>query len=267
MLMKPICRWHEKTIRTPIDSDAGPPFFPKKRITLTRENHYMRARAVSMASRISTGRILFEMSAHRIGSKVESDSRGSLTSQAAVLESKVSDISDKIGFPRTVACNLSSLSVEIPVFTIESVPEFKAVAENETNISETIDHLGRVSERDKAGCLGSLCIEVLVPSVQRRGKKASLLPLEGLFSGSLIPNARGAATFDNINQLFKEITLRLGFATRWNLNYIRTAGTPRPNEINKRSESAGALPGCDRNGGQIFYAMTAHDRNPLGLLP
>lgn len=28
MLMKPISRWHEQTIRTPIDSDARAPFLP-----------------------------------------------------------------------------------------------------------------------------------------------------------------------------------------------------------------------------------------------
>ena len=105
------------------------------------------------------------MSAHRIGGKVEPDSRRSLTSQASISETKVSHICDKIGLPRPVARDFSSLSVVIAFFTIESVPEFKAVAENEVEITETIDHLRRVSERDKTGCLGSLCIEVLVPSV------------------------------------------------------------------------------------------------------
>ena len=165
MLMKPISRWHEKTIRTPIDSDAGPPFLPEKRIALARKYHDVRPGAVSMTSRISTGRILFEMSAHRIGGKVEPDSRRSLTSQASISETKVSHICDKIGLPRPMARDFSSLSVVIAFLTIESVPEFKAVAENEVEISEAVDHLGRVSERDKTGGLGSLCIEVLVPSV------------------------------------------------------------------------------------------------------
>lgn len=165
MLMKPIGRWHEKAIRTPFDSDAGPPFLPKKRIAFSRENHDMRARPVSVTSRISTGRILFEMSAHRIGGKVEPDSRGSLTSQTSILEAKVSHVREKIGLPCPVARDFSSLSIVIALFTIEPVPEFKAVAENEVEIPETVDHLGRVSEREKAGGLGSLCVEVLVPSV------------------------------------------------------------------------------------------------------
>ena len=161
MLMKPISRWHEKAIRTPIDSDAGPPFLPKKGIAFSRENHDVRAGSVSVASRVSPGRILLKVGAHRIASQVEPDSRGSLT----ISEAKVSHVRDKVGLPRPVARDFSSLSVVIAFFTIESVPEFKAVAENEVEITETIDHLRRVSERDKTGCLGSLCIEVLVPSV------------------------------------------------------------------------------------------------------
>ena len=82
-----------------------------------------------------------------------------------------------------------------------------------------------------------------------------------------MPNTGGAATFDNINQLLKEIALRLGLAPRRNLKYIPATGTPRPYEIDKRSASTGALPGCDRNRGQIFYAMTTHNRNFLRLLP
>src|SRR4030095_11677100 len=125
----------------------------------------MRPGAVSMTSRISTGRLLFEMSAHRIGGKVEPDSRRSLTSQASISETKVSHVCDKIGVPRPVARAFSSVSGVIAFPIIEPVPEFKDAAENEIEISEAADHLGRVSERDKTAGLGSLCIEVLVPSV------------------------------------------------------------------------------------------------------
>jgi hypothetical protein len=96
---------------------------------------------------------------------MEPDSRGSLTPEAAVFESKVFDISDKIGLPRPVTCDLSSLSVVVAFFTIESIPEYKFVAENEVEIAKTIDHLRRIRERGKPGCLASLSIEVLMPSV------------------------------------------------------------------------------------------------------
>src|SRR5262245_23309177 len=168
MLMKPIRRRHEKTVGTPIDADPGPPFLPQKRIAFARKNHDVRARSVPMTSRVSTGRILLEVGAHRIACQVEPDSRRSLTSQTPIPETEISHIRYKIGLPRAVARHLSSLAVVIAFFTVVSVPELEAVAENEVEIAETVDHLGRVCERDQAGGLGPLCIEVLVPSVERR---------------------------------------------------------------------------------------------------
>src|SRR5688572_7577429 len=125
----------------------------------------MRARSVSVPPRVSTGRILLQVGAHCIMSEMEPDSRRSLTSQASIFQSKVSHVRDKIGLPCPVARDLSSFSVVVAFFTVEPVAKFKAVAQNEIEIPETVDHLGRISERDKTGCLGSLSVEVLVPSV------------------------------------------------------------------------------------------------------
>ena len=165
MLMKPIGRRHEEATRTPVDPESGLALLPEKRIAFAGKNHDVRTGSVPVSPWVSPRWILLEVRAHRIGGKVEPDSRGSLTSQAAVLESEVSDISDKIGLPGPVARDFSSLAVVIAFFAIESVLEFIAIAENKVEIPETIDHLRRVSERDKAGGLGSLRVEMLVPSV------------------------------------------------------------------------------------------------------
>src|SRR5262245_1234445 len=103
MLVKPIRRRHEKTAWTPIDADPGFSFFPKERIAFARKNHDVRARSVPMTSRVSAGRILLEMSAHRIACQVEPDSRRSLTSQTPIPETEVSHIWNEIGLPRPVA--------------------------------------------------------------------------------------------------------------------------------------------------------------------
>ncbi len=90
---------------------------------------------------------------------MEPDSRGSLTPQTSIPESKVSHVRDKIGLPRPVARDFSSFSVVVAFFTVEPVAEFEAVAENEIDIAETVDHLGRVGERDKTGSLGSCALK------------------------------------------------------------------------------------------------------------
>ena len=129
-----------------------------------------------------------------------------------------------------MAYDLSPLSVVIAVFAIKSVPERKIIAENKVDITEPIDHLRRVSERDKVRRVASLNIEVLVPSVQWRRKKSSFLPLESLFFGPFVPYAGRPATFENINQLFEEIMLRYSFSARRNLTDIGAAGSARSDE-------------------------------------
>jgi len=165
MLMKPVRWWYEETVRPPIDADARPSFFPKKRVAFPGKNYDVRARSVPMTSRVSTGRIPLEMRAHRVASQVEPNSRGSLTSQTSIFEAEISHVRDEIGLPCPVARDFSALAVVIAFFVVKSVAEFKPVAENEVKIPETINHLRRVRERDQAGCLAALRIEVLLPGV------------------------------------------------------------------------------------------------------
>ena len=153
MLMEPIGRRHEKTTRTPVDPDAGLPLLPKKRIAFAGENHDVRTGSVPVTSRISPRRILLKMGTHCVGSKVQPYSGGSLTSQASVLQAKVSHVGNQIGLPCPVGCDLSSLSIVVAFFTIESVFERKIVTKDEVDIAKSIDHLRSVGECDKASRL------------------------------------------------------------------------------------------------------------------
>ena len=79
MLMKPIGWRHKEATGCESTRMRGCPL-PKKGIAFTREDHDMRAGSVPVPPRISPGRILLQMGAHRISGEVEPDSRGSLTS-------------------------------------------------------------------------------------------------------------------------------------------------------------------------------------------
>src|SRR6188508_3397559 len=108
MLMKPVGRWHEKTIRAPVDPNARLSFLPQKRIAFPGKNHDVRARSMPMASRVSAGWILLEVGAHRIASQMHADSGRPLTSQASIFEAEVPHVRDEIGLPRPVARDFSS---------------------------------------------------------------------------------------------------------------------------------------------------------------
>src|SRR5439155_9775831 len=73
--------------------------------------------------------------------------------------------------------------------------------------------------------------------------------------------------FDNLDQLFKQIALGFALASGRDLADIRAAGAARADQIDERTEDARARPRRHRNGGQVFHAVTAHDRNLLKLLP
>src|SRR5437899_12484143 len=121
MLMKPVGGRHEQTSRTPVDPDARLSFFPKEGIPFAGENHDVRAGSVPVAARVSPGRILLEVGAHRVGGEMQSNARGALTSEASVPQLKVFDSRIEVGFPNPLGRDLSSLPAIIPVFAAKSV--------------------------------------------------------------------------------------------------------------------------------------------------
>ena len=121
--------------------------------------------SVPVPARVSAGRILFEVRAHRIAGQVKADARGALTAQAPVSQSEIAHVGNEVRFPRPVARYFSSLATVIAFLAIESVAKCKAIAQNEVEIAEAIDHLRRIGKRNQARGFASLRIEMLLPSV------------------------------------------------------------------------------------------------------
>ena len=84
MLMEPICRRDKQASRTPVDADSRLALLPQARISFPRQDHDVRAGTVAVAAGVSSGRILLEVGAHRIGGKVQPNARRALASNAAV---------------------------------------------------------------------------------------------------------------------------------------------------------------------------------------
>src|SRR5947207_6085686 len=141
------------------------------------------------------------------------------------------------------------------------------VTKNKIAVAKSIDHRRRVGQRQEPGGCIALNIEVLMPRVERRREQTTLLPFEGLLFCPVVPNRGRAAAFDNIDQLFKQIALGFALASGRDLADIRAAGAARADQIDERTEDARARPRRHWNGAQVFYTVTAHDRNLLQLLP
>src|SRR5574341_1564362 len=107
-----------------------------------------------------------------------------------------------------------SLPAEIVFFSAETVEEQMRIFEDVIGVVKEIDHVRGARHRYIAGRLISRTIEVLVPSVQRRGKKTPGLPFEGPLWHSVIPDARGSPAAQDIDGLLKHVALRSGFTSR-----------------------------------------------------
>src|SRR5207249_11113426 len=95
------------------------------------------------------------------------------------------------------------------------------VTKNKIAVAKSIDHRRRVGQRQESGGCIALNVEVLMPRVERRREQTPLLPLEGLLFCPVAPNRRRTAAFDDLDQLFKQTTLRDALASGRELAVIR----------------------------------------------
>jgi hypothetical protein len=129
--------------------------------------------------------------------------------------------------------DLSAVAVVIAVFFVESIGKGKIIADDEIQIAESIDHLGRVGQRHVPRALVSLNIEMLMPRVERRREKAAFLPLEDLLFAAFVPDGGRSSAFENVNQLLEQIALRLALAPRRDRADISAARATGADELNE----------------------------------
>src|SRR4029077_2786582 len=109
-----------------------------------------------------------------------------------------------------------------------AVIENVIAVENEIQIVKKVDHDRRGGHRNIARRLIATAVKVLMPGVQRRGKKRAFLPFKGALGTAFIPDSGGPAAAHDINHFFKEMFLWFKtFASR-NFTDIRVVGFTRP---------------------------------------
>src|ERR1041384_239006 len=145
---------------------------------------------------------------------MQQDTARSLTARAVIDQLESRDIRDEIRIPRAVAVDHSAFTAEKSLFAAEAIGKREWIVEDKIEITKPVDHHRRVGKRDEPCRLIPLNVEMLTPGVQRRREHAALLPFERLLPAVFRPNARRAAPFDDVDQLFEEIALRQGLPLR-----------------------------------------------------
>src|SRR5262245_11514208 len=126
-----------------------------------------------------------------------------------------------------MAFDYPAFAAEIALFAAEAIGKFEGIVENKIHITKPVDHYRRVRKRDESRRLISLNVKMLAPSVERRREHTALLPFEGLLAAFFRPNAGRAASSDDVDQLFEEITLWHSLALRRDFTYVTVATTSR----------------------------------------
>src|SRR3972149_10196680 len=88
------------------------------------------------------------------------------------------------------------------------------IVENKIKVMKNVHHERRVGHCKKTNRGVSLPIKELVRAVQRDGKEASLMPLEGVLLAALLPYRGGAVTVEDEDHLLVKMFLHLQLFSR-----------------------------------------------------
>src|SRR4029079_13900340 len=183
---------------------------------------------------------------------MQQDAACPLTPRTMIDQLESRDIRDKIRIPRAVALDHSAFTAEKSLFAAEAIGKREWIVEDKMEITKPVDQHRRVGKRDEPCRLIPLNVEMLTPGVKLRQEHAALLPFERLLPAVFRPNARRAAPFDDVDQLFEEIALRQGLPLRRDFTHVAVAAASRAEHIDTRPESSLPFPRAHGNRGQII---------------
>src|SRR5258707_13146411 len=118
---------------------------------------------------------------------------------------KSPQIGDEVRFPDAPFFYFGDISSALAPFigaAAVTIRENKTIIKNVVEVAIAIDNHRRVSQGNHPHRRTALSIEMLMPSVERRGEETSLLPLERVLLAAFIPDRRRALALENENRLF-----------------------------------------------------------------
>src|SRR5437879_3175851 len=149
-----------------------------------------------------------------------------------------------------------------PARVAEAVGERLRVVPDEVLVAENVQDERKVGDGDDARRLGPAPVVVAVRAVQRDREEAAGLPFKGVPLARRGFDARAAAPGEDVHDLFVEMPLRRGLATRRNLNDLHIDEVASPGEVRERALRLEARPRRDVETEKI-QAKAFVDRDPL----
>src|SRR5262249_52672409 len=116
-----------------------------------------------------------------------------------------------------------------------------------------------VGDGDVARRLLAGAVEVLMPGVQRNGKKRAGFPFEGDAFAGVVPDGRRTATIKNENHLFEQLALRREVPPRRDLADVTVVRRARRLVIDEHGGATAPRPWLERDIMKIRHIMGADD--------
>src|SRR5262245_41822271 len=123
-----------------------------------------------------------------------------------IVQNKLIDVRDEIGFPITVGYVF--VPEEKLLAFMKPVAKIERITKDKVFIVKNIDHPRTGGPGEHPHRLVPGTVEVLVRRIQRDSKDCAASPFKSYFRSSFLPYRSSTSSFDDIDDLFKEVTLR-----------------------------------------------------------
>src|SRR6266481_5991120 len=157
------------------------------------------------------------------------------------IEKHVRRVGDKVRLPDP---SVEQLPVPAEIVLLARIAGAKHMiaVEHEFVVSEKPHHGRSVGHGNVAGRLVAAAVEVLVPGVERYGKETSGVPFKALLTLLILPDRRCATARNHINRELVHVMLRLGLASRPDLDDVTIIGHVAVGDVDDGAAATLTLP-------------------------
>src|SRR5262249_14416075 len=145
----------------------------------------------------------------------------------------------RIPYPRILVL---ALTTDVVFFPGIAAAKREIAMENKFAVPKQPHHRRRVGHRNITGGLIAAAVKILVPRIERNRKETPSLPFKTRLLFLVLPDRRCASARNDINRGLVHVMLRLGFASRFDLDDMTVVGHVAISDVHDGATASLALP-------------------------
>src|SRR5262245_42502494 len=157
------------------------------------------------------------------------------------IQEHVGGVGNEVRLPYPAIVELA-VTAEVVFFTGIASAKTEIAIENKFAVPKQPHHRRCIGHRNITGGLIAAAIEVLVPRIEWNRKETPSLPFKTGLLFLILPNRRCAAARHHVNRGLVHMMLRLGFASRLDLDDMTVVGHVAISDVHDGATTTLALP-------------------------